>query len=130
MKYLFPCDPPSAADEGDEFAIQVRLRNRIRMVAPAVRLVATPNGAKRTQWAAMRAKQEGMSKGFPDLLAIWPGGIAFIEMKSRTGSLSPEQIDWLNWLHRAGFPCGAFRSVESAVAFLRASGAPLLEQAA
>ena len=133
-KYLFHCDDRSVADPGDELAIQVRLRSRMRMLAPGVRLVATPNAGKRTAWAAMKAKAEGLSKGFPDLNVIWSNGqgvnavpgIAFLELKDRNGSLSAEQIDWLNFLHQAGFPCGCFRSVDTAIAFLRAAGAPFV----
>jgi len=131
MKYLFPYDPPSAADSGDEIGIQTRLRSRMRNIAPTVRLVATPNAGKRTAWAAMQAQREGMFKGFPDLKALWdPQGIAFLEIKQRAGSLTTEQISWLNWLHQAGFACGCFRSVDSAVAFLRLQGAPFLAAAA
>jgi hypothetical protein len=75
-----------------------------------------------------------MAKGFPDLSAMWSNGhraatlagMAFLELKDRGGSLAPEQIDWLNWLHQAGFPCGCFRSVESACNFLRRHGAPFM----
>lgn len=116
------------ADEGDELSIQVRLRNRLKLVAPKVRLVATPNAGKRTAWAAQKAKREGMSPGFPDANILWPGAIAFIEIKPRTGTLSPDQIDWLNWLFKAGFPCGCFRSVDRMINFLRDAGAPIMEQ--
>ena len=127
MTYLFHFDPPAVADPGDELAIQVRLRARCKMLAPAMRLVAPPNGAKRTAYAAMKAKAEGMAKGFPDLSAIGPDQfIAFLEIKARGGSVSPEQIDTLNFLHRCGFPCGVFRSVDTAVAFLIDAGAPFL----
>lgn len=130
MTYQFPYDPPAAADDGDELSIQTRLRQRLRMTAPGLRFVATPNAGKRTFAAAARAKQEGMSAGFPDVSVIWPGGIAFIELKQRKGSLKPEQIDWLNFLHNAGHPCGCFRSVDSVIAFLRSAGAPIMERAA
>ncbi len=131
-KFLFHCDDRSIADIGDEQSIQVRLRSRMKMLAPTVRLVATPNGMKTTAWSAMKAKAEGMSKGFPDLNAIWSNGrgemavpgIAFLELKDRNGTLKPEQVDWLNYLHLAGFPCGMFRSADSAIAFLREHGAP------
>lgn len=134
MSYLFHVDPRSAADSGDELAIQVRLRARVKMLAPRVRLVATPNAAKRTAWAANKAKAEGMAKGFFDLTALWSNGwgpnaipgVAFLEIKDRNGTLKPEQIDWLNWAHQAGFPCGVFRSVETAIDFLRKSGAPFM----
>jgi len=133
-KFLFHCDDRSVADPGDELAIQVRLRSRMRMLAPGVRLVATPNAGKRTAWAAMKAKAEGMAAGFPDLNVIWSNGqgvnavpgIAFLELKDRNGSLSAAQEDWLNFLHQAGFPCGCFRSVDTAIAFLRAAGAPFV----
>jgi hypothetical protein len=131
---LFHIDPRNVADPGDELAIQVRLRARMKMLAPTVRLVAPPNAAKRTAWAAMKAKAEGMSPGFCDLIALWSNGtgeaavpgVAFLELKARAGSLAPPQVDWLNWLALAGFPCGCFRSVDSAVAFLRQHGAPFL----
>lgn len=128
--YIFPYDMPAMADNGDELSIQVRLRARLKLVAPRVRFVATPNAGKRTFGAAARAKQEGMSAGFPDANVIWPGGIAFLEIKQKRGSLSPAQIDWLNWLHNAGFHCGCFRSVDRMIDFLRAAGAPIMERAA
>lgn len=133
--YLFHCDERAIADPGDELSIQVRLRSRLRMLAPGVRLVATPNAGKRTAWAAMKAKAEGMSKGFCDLTALGSCGqgesavpkIAFLELKDRDGSLSPEQIDWLNWLTKAGFNCGCFRSVDTAIEALRRWGFPFAD---
>lgn len=131
MKYPFHVDSPAVADEGDEHAIQTRLKARLRITAPSLRLVAIPNAAKRSYATAMRNKSEGLSKGFPDLEALWPnGGRAYLEMKQRKGSLKPEQVDWLNWLHRNGHSCGVFRSVDSAIDFLRSLGAPIMERAA
>ena len=123
VNYLFHSDPPSVADAGSEFEIQVALRRAMKKLAPKVRLVATPNAGKRTQWEATRAKSEGMSKGFCDLTVIGPAKqIAFVELKTRTGRLSDEQIDWLNYLHNSGFNCGCFRSVASATAALKQWG--------
>jgi hypothetical protein len=127
VTYLFHVDPPSAADKGDELSIQVKLRTTLAKVAPKVRSVATPNGARRTMWEAHKSKAEGLAKGFPDATVIWPGGVAFVEIKARSGQPSVDQISWLNWLHQAGFPCGVFRSVDSALDFLRAAGAPIPE---
>lgn len=135
--YPFHCDPRAVADSGDELSIQVRFINRMKMIAPKVRLVATPNGGKRTQWAAMQAKREGMAKGFADLTVLWSNGfagaqpvpgMAFIEFKQRDGVLSDPQISWLNWMTLAGFHCGCFRSVDTAVAFLKNCGAPFLQE--
>lgn len=134
MKYAFHYDERSVADPGDELSIQVRLRSRLRILAPGVRLVATPNAGKRTAWAAMKAKAEGMQAGWPDITCLWSNGtgvtavpgVAFLELKARDGSLSVPQIGTLNWLHNAGFPCGCFRSVETAIEFLRQAGAPFM----
>jgi hypothetical protein len=131
VNYLFHVDPPSAADLGDEAAIQTRLRSRMRIHAPEVMLVAVPNGGKRTAWEAMQRSREGMAKGFPDIIALAPDGkVAFLEMKAKTGRLSPEQIGILERLCSLGFDCGCFNSVDSAMAALRRWGFPFLFQAA
>lgn len=130
MTYLFHVDPPSVADPGDEISIQTRFRSRCKMLAPGVRVAAIPNAGKRTAWSAMQAKREGMSAGFPDIICFWDGGHALLEFKARNGSLDTNQIDWLNFLHRCGHPCGVFRSAASAIEFLRALGAPVMAAAA
>lgn len=131
MTYLFHCDEPKVADSGAEIDIQVRLQVRIKKIAPTVRLVAVPNGMKTSAWGAMQARREGMSSGFPDLVAIGPknGLVAFLEIKARAGSLSDTQIQWLNFLHMAGFNAGCFRSVDTAVQFLRDAGFPFSDDA-
>lgn len=123
---LFHVDPRSVADEGDELAIQSRFRSRMGMLAPKCRVVATPNGGKRTAWEGMKAKREGLAKGFPDVNVYWPGDLCILEFKDKGGSLSGEQTDWLNWLHLAGFKVGVFRSAATAIDFVRQSGAPFL----
>jgi hypothetical protein len=129
VSYIFHYDLPAVADPGDELAIQVRLKARCKMLAPTMRLVAVPNGGKRTAFAAGRAKAEGLSKGFCDLIAMGPGGqVAFLEIKQKSGSLSVEQTDWLNWLHNQGFNCGVFRSVQTAVDALIVWGFPFVNQ--
>lgn len=139
-QFLFHCDPRSVADEGDEVVIQRRFINRMKRVAPDVMCVATPNGGNRTAWEKLHAKCEGMVKGFPDLNCYWSNGIdasaipgiAILEFKTATGRLSDEQILHLTWLHRHGFPCGCFRSADTAIEFMRTkTNAPfLLERAA
>lgn len=130
--FLFHCDPPALADDGPEIDIQVRLQVRIKKIAPTVRLVAVPNGMKTSAWGAMQARREGMSGGFPDLIAIAPAGglIAFLEIKARAGALSDTQIAWLTHLSKAGFKVGCFRSVDTAVQFLRDHGFPFIDQPA
>lgn len=110
-----------------ELAIQSGFRNRLRYVAPAVLFVAIPNAAKRTQWAARQAKAEGLAAGFPDAQCIWPGGgICFIEFKAAKGRLSDNQAEWIERLLERGHKAAVVRSVEEALDFLRACGAPVL----
>lgn len=131
QQYLFHVDPRADAEEGDELAIQVRMKKAVAKVAPKVRFVATPNGARRTMWEARQAKAEGMSKGYPDVNLLWPGpGFAIVEVKARNGSLSVDQIQWLNFLTQAGFNCGVFNNTASLLAKLQEWGAPLMLRAA
>lgn len=124
MSLLFHVDSPAVADEGSEVEIQVRLRKALKQTPCA--FVAVPNGAQRTAWAAMKAKQEGLQKGFVDALVLAPGElVAFIEIKTRSGQLSEDQHVWLNYLTKAGFRCGVFRSVDSCLAKLREWGFPV-----
>lgn len=112
-----------------EIQIQTLFRNRARIMCPAVRLVAVPNGGKRSQWAAGQAKREGMAKGFCDLIALAPGGkVAFLEIKSASGRVSESQREWLDLLTEFGFPCGVFRDADSAIEFLRAQGFPFVDR--
>jgi hypothetical protein len=129
VNHLFHVDPPAVADDGDEITIQIRLRKALKAY-PSIAFVAVPNGAQRTAWAAIKAKQEGLQSGFPDGLVMWPGGIAFVEIKARSGSLSEQQHIWLNWLTKAGFKAGVFRSVSTCLTWLAVQGAPIPEQVA
>lgn len=130
MTHLFHVDAPAVADAGDELSIQVALRKALKLRAPGIAFIAVPNGAQRTAWAAMKAKQEGMQAGFPDAVLIWEGGIAFAEIKARAGSLSDQQHIWLNYLTKCGFPAGVFRSVETCISWLEGLGAPVRRIAA
>lgn len=40
--------------------------------------------------------------GFPDLVVAGPGGVAFIELKTNTGRVKPEQAEWIDALRDAG----------------------------
>jgi len=124
MTHLFHVDAPAVADPGDELALQIALRKAISKT-PSVKLVAIPNGAQRTTWAAMKAKQEGMAAGFPDCEILWNGGRAYVELKTRTGTLSEQQHVWLNWLTQNGHSCGVFRSVATCLTWLHGLGAPV-----
>ncbi|QDZ07474.1 VRR-NUC domain-containing protein [Sphingomonas panacisoli] len=125
MTPLFHIDPPSVADAGDELSIQVGIRKALKARAPTVAFVAVPNGAQRTAWASIKAKQEGLASGFPDAIVLWSGGYAFPEIKNRTGTLSEQQHVWLNYLTKGDHPCGVFRSVATCLRWLAGLGAPI-----
>ena len=40
--------------------------------------------------------------GFPDYVAVRPGRLLFIELKSPEGRLSPDQVTWIAGLESAG----------------------------
>jgi hypothetical protein len=110
-----------------EIEIVTLFRSRCRMLCPGVSIVAVPNAAKRTRWAAMNAKREGMATGFPDILCFWKGpGVAAIEFKTPKGKVSENQAEWLDRLVAMGIPATISRDADHAVEFLRASGAPFI----
>lgn len=109
-----------------EIEIVTLFRSRCRIMCPGVCIVAIPNAAKRTHWAALQAKREGMAAGFPDMMALAPGKVAFLEFKSARGKLSENQGEWLDRLHVMGFPCGVFREPDKAIEFLRDNGFPFI----
>lgn len=53
--------------------------------------------------AIAKAKKNGMVVGFPDLIVIWQGQVAFIEVKAPGGRLSPGQIKTEGRLNANGF---------------------------
>ena len=66
-----------------------------------VRILAVPNGGARTPATAGRLKTEGVSAGVPDLFI--PSWLLWIEMKrTKGGSVSSEQKDWIEYLASVG----------------------------
>lgn len=114
-----------------ELQEQQALRKRLYYAAPEIQVVAVPNAGRRTQWEAMRAKKEGLAKGFPDLIVLAPGGlVAFVEMKAMKGRVTEHQHEWIERLTRYGFRAAVCRSADAAIAFLRDCGFAIREQAA
>lgn len=92
---------------------QVMFIKWMQLQHPTVKVAAIPNGIRSSIGAAVKAKREGLSKGFPDLfIARWK---LFIEMKRKKGGVvSKEQREWLTYLEDCGFTCKVCRGFEEA----------------
>jgi hypothetical protein len=115
--------------EQSEIAIQALFRSRAKMQCPRVRVVAILNAAKRGQKAMNQARREGAAWGFPDVMCLSQGRVAFIEFKAPKGKLSDNQADWLDWLTADGFPATVARDPDDALRFLRRNGFPFIVDA-
>ena len=87
---------------------------------PDVLLHHSPNGAHLAGDGISRFKQagallgDGMKKGFFDLIAIWSGGIGFIEVKRpKLGKLSDEQKAIHKLVGDMGWPIATVTGPES-----------------
>jgi len=73
-----------------------------RQTFEGVRIFAIPNGGARSRATAGRLKAEGVSSGVPDLFV--PAWGLWVEMKrSKGGSLSAEQKDWIAYLESVNY---------------------------
>jgi len=82
------------------------------------RLAAIPNAGKMPVWVGARFNKEGRRKGFPDLiLPVQRHGFAglFIELKTSTGRVSPEQIDWRDFLNKEGYMAVVCKGQQAAI---------------
>lgn len=72
-------------------------------------MFAIPNGAgKLSKQTCAKLKRTGLKAGVPDIFlpAIRGGyGGMFIELKSMTGTVQDNQMDWKNRLERNGYFC-------------------------
>ena len=82
------------------------------------RLAACPNGGQRNVVVAAKLKAEGVRAGYPDLNLLTPRhGFAglFIELKrTKGGTMTTEQDDWLTWLSEQGFMAVCCKGFEAA----------------
>jgi hypothetical protein len=72
-----------------------------------------------SQRRAIRMKQQGVSRGFPDYLVIAGERLYGIELKrQRGGTVSPEQREWITALNEAGVPTIVARGAQDAIKFI------------
>jgi hypothetical protein len=126
--YPFHYDMPRVRSADSEIVVQKQCLDMIAKVFPRTRVAAVPNGSKRTRWQQQRAKQEGVSAGFPDLVIVgalqrlYPAPlVAFPEIKA-LAPMTPEQKAWLMFMMECGHNCGVFRSPETLMFKMREWG--------
>ena len=97
---------------------------------PSVLIHHSPNGAHLAGDAGPLLG-DGMRPGFPDLIAIWSGGVAFMEVKRPKGPrgggggvVSLDQRLMMNCLKALNQSFAIVRSQGEAHAFLKSCGAP------
>lgn len=84
-----------------------------------IRIFAIPNGGQRSLAAAARLKVEGVSAGVPDLFI--PAWKLWIEMKrTKGGSVSAEQKDWMAYLESVNHWCIVGKGADDAKAKITA----------
>ena len=84
-----------------------------RQTWPGVRIHAIPNGGARSKATAGRLKAEGVASGVPDLFV--PAWRLWVEMKrTKGGSVSAEQKDWIAYLQEVGYCAIVCKGAEDA----------------
>jgi len=107
--------------EQSEEQQQIELVNWVHRIYPAQwsKLHHSPNGGQRSASTGHKMKMMGTRKGFPDLVLYEKRGThcgLVIEMKTRTGRVAPEQMEWKTWLTDCGFDCYVARGLDDAKA--------------
>lgn len=90
-----------------------------RRTYPDIRIFAIPSGGHRHIAVAAKMKATGTVKGIPDLFI--PAWGLWVEMKrTKGGSLSPEQKDWMAYLESVGYRAIVCKGAEDAKAKISA----------
>ena len=100
-----------------ESQIQQGCVNWYRYQYPQYRrfLISVPNGGYRGKKAGGLMKKEGSMAGAPDLILFCPRGRQlpmFLECKTETGRLRPEQKQFREQVIAAGYRYEVFRSLD------------------
>jgi hypothetical protein len=106
-------------DSPSEHFEQRELVRWFRQTWLGVRIFSIPNGDARSLATAGRLKAEGVSPGVPDLFI--PAWGLWVEMKrTKGGSLSLEQKDWMAYLEEVGYRAIVCKGAEDAKAKISA----------
>lgn len=86
----------------------------LKIAAPDLLFFHVPNGGYRHPAEAKKLKDMGVMPGVPDMAFILPGGlIGFIELKTPTGRVSPDQKTFATACIERGAAYALCRSLEA-----------------
>jgi len=112
------------ARKREEDAAQKWVVEFIERACPGVLVFHVPNGGKRSKTEAAILKGLGVRAGVPDLILLWPGHVAGLEMKAPKGKPTPEQEAIGEKFIQMGHQWGVARSPEEAIALMARWGVP------
>lgn len=96
-----------------EHAEQVGFVRWMKKRYPGLLIFAIPNGGVRNIRTGKKLKDEGVTRGIPDLMI--PALKMFIEMKrTKGGVVSPDQKKIMSYLQRVGYTCYVCHGAEEA----------------
>lgn len=111
-----------------ESNLQCAIVALLRRELPATyRVISIPNGRFKADPVTVgRLKREGLTPGAPDLLLLRNDGwFAAIEVKADKGKLSPEQVEWSDWMAAGCAEFAVVRSLPDAIGTISGWGVPL-----
>ena len=85
----------------------------------------SPGEGKRSKAAQVALRRSGYRAGWPDIEVIWRGKVYFIELKTKSGVMSPAQREMTRKLIYCGAPVMLCRSLPEVEASLREACVPL-----
>lgn len=97
----------------DEHLIQKSIVDFLRL--NRIEVFAVPNGGRRDAVTGAMLKAEGATAGVSDLIILLPKKPVFVEVKTKNGRQSENQIEFQKRVERLGFEYYIWRSVDDAV---------------
>ena len=85
------------------------------------------NTYTQNRFAKVKNKLLGVRAGIPDLFFIANNTLGVIEMKSKTGTATKEQKEWIAKLKAAGVPAIVAKGADQAIAFINNVSAGITE---
>lgn len=96
---------------------ETQIKFAVWLAKMGFRYNASAAGGYRDPREGQNFKRMGVSKGFPDIevpYPITPYHGFYLELKSSSGKLSPEQLEWINYLKKQGYYAEVAYSFEEA----------------